>query len=162
MVSIWPTANTPIDYTSAPYTCNREENLEIQPGTLLEFIYTNNPTYFNLLLKSKMYDYFNNPSNHFTFIMTPEQYMRSPRVFEKMDPIFAHKIVNYSILPERIVMADFGTLDEGMLRTNLPMMNLNYKMVDKKLYINGVPVIQTYARPSYTLFLVENTIFKLH
>ena len=158
MVSIWPTANTPLDYAE-PSLPEREETISIQPGTLLEAIHFISPIYFNLILKAGMLSFFNNPSNKFSFLLTPDENM--PSTLEDVDPLFARKIVNYSILPERITMDDFGTLDEGMLRTNLPEMTLTYKKIDRKLYINGVGVIQCYTRPAYSLFLVETPIFKL-
>jgi hypothetical protein len=159
MVSIWPTANTPLDY-SDPSIPEKEETISIQPGSLLHAIHHISPIYFNLILKAGMLSLFNNPSNKMTFIMTPDEYL--PTTFENVDPVFARKLVNYSTLPERITMADFGTLDEGSLRTNLPEQTLTYRKVDTKLYINNVGVIQMYTtRPAYTMILVESPIFKL-
>lgn len=159
MVSIWPTGNTPLDYEN-PSIPEREETISIQPGSLLHAIHHISPIYFNLILKAGMLSFFNNPSNKLTFIMTPDEYM--PTTFEDIDALFARKLVNYSTLPERITMPDFGSLDEGTLRTNLPEQTLTYKKIEGKLYINGVGVIQMYtSRPAFTFILVEKPIFKL-
>ena len=159
MVSIWPTGNTPIDYSNNSYY-KKDDNYYINEGTMLEYIYKTNPMYVKLIVRAQMQDFFNNPSNQFTFIMTPAEYIRVN--FDQFDYIFARKIVNYSILPKKIRMADFGSLDEGYLRTNTYGMNLTYKKYEDKLFINTIPVIRPIEKENFTIFLVNDLIFKIN
>jgi hypothetical protein len=162
MVSIWPTATNIVDLTAPRLVSKKDETVYINDNTVFSYLFEKKCTSFiRLIENAKMFDLYNNPENHMTFVVTPEDRISDDEFVHLVNSNFnnAREMVNYSTIPKNLGLYGFGSVTNAEIKTACTYRKLNWKKINGECYINGVRIIDTIVKPTYTIYVMDGLTF---